>query len=101
MTHKNILLTGATGLIGSLLTQKLTEKGYKVFILSTTLSNENLNIYKWDPVLKIYDMLPDVPFYGVINLAGASIADTKWNDAGMDLIKKSRIDSTYFLKKYY
>ncbi len=98
MTPKNILITGATGLIGTLLTRKLTEKGYTVFVFSTSRSDEKLNIYKWDPDLKIFDMLPDVQFYGVINLAGASIADTIWNEAGMNLIKQSRIDSTCFLK---
>lgn len=97
MNEKNILITGATGLIGTALTQKLKEKGYKPFILSTSLVNDRKETFHWDPTLKICDLLPDENFYGVINLAGASISDTKWDEAGKDLILKSRTNSTEYI----
>ncbi|MFM9943662.1 MAG: TIGR01777 family oxidoreductase [Bacteroidia bacterium] len=98
MNQKNILITGATGLIGSALSLKLKEIGYTPIILSTTRSDSKSNIYRWDPILKICNLLPHEPYLGVINLAGASIADTKWNNAGKELIKQSRIGSTLYLK---
>lgn len=97
MNKKNILITGATGLIGTALSQKLREKGYKPFILTTSLVNNRNDAYHWDPTLKICDLLPDENFYAAINLAGASISDTKWNEAGKELILKSRINSTEYL----
>lgn len=97
MNKKNILITGATGLIGTALCQKLKEKGYTPLILSTSAVNDRKGIYHWDPTLKICDLLPEDEFYGVINLAGASISDTKWDEAGKELILKSRTNSTEYL----
>jgi uncharacterized protein (TIGR01777 family) len=97
VNKKNILITGATGLIGTALSQKLREKGYKPFILTTSLVNNRNDAYHWDPTLKICDLLPDENFYAAINLAGASISDTKWNEAGKELILKSRTNSTEYL----
>lgn len=98
MNKKNILITGATGLIGTALTQKLSDKGYTPIILTTTAVNDRRNTYKWNPELKVCDRLPNKEFYGVINLAGASIADNRWNKEGKELISKSRINSTNYLK---
>lgn len=99
MVKKNILITGATGLIGTALVQKLSENGYNPIILSTSRADERLNIYKWNPLSKTCDKLPDGEYHGVINLAGASIADTRWDKAGKEVIRQSRVASTLFLKK--
>lgn len=98
VTKKNILITGASGLIGSVLTKKLSEQGFNCYTLTTSSVNDRPRTYKWNPELKICDLLPHTEYYAVINLAGASIADTKWNRAGMELISFSRIDSTKYLK---
>ena len=98
MTKKNILITGGTGLIGSVLIKKLYEKGFNCFILTTSAVNDRPKTYKWNPELHVCDMLPNVEYYAVINLAGASIADTKWNPDGIEQISFSRIDSTNYLK---
>lgn len=98
MVKKNILITGATGLIGSALIKKLSKNGYTPVILSTSRSEERLNIYKWNPLLETCDKLPDGEYHGIINLAGASIADTRWNKAGKEVIEQSRTASTLFLK---
>ena len=98
MPDKNILITGATGLICSALIPKLISKGFTPFILSTSVSDHKKNIYKWDPVMQTCEMLPNEEFFGIINLAGAGIAETKWNKKGKSLIKQSRIGSTLYLK---
>jgi len=98
VNKKLILITGATGLIGSALTKKLTEKGYTPVILSNTISNHEKNIFKWHPRLKISELIPSGNYYGVINLAGANIAELKWNEKGRNQIFKSRVNSTLYLK---
>ncbi len=95
---KNILITGASGLIGKVLSKKLSEQGFNCITLTTSAVNDRPKTYMWNPELKICDLLPHIEYYAVINLAGASIADTKWNRAGMELISFSRIDSTKYLK---
>ncbi len=97
MNKKNILITGATGLIGTALCQKLKEKGFSTLILSTSVANDLKGTYHWDPSLRLCDLLPEDKFFGVINLSGASISDTKWDEAGKELILKSRINSTEYL----
>lgn len=95
----NILITGATGFIGKVLQQRLHHLGYTCYILSTSVSNIAKNIYKWNPESEICEALPDIEFKVVINLAGASINDTRWNKAGKQLILDSRVKSTIFFGK--
>jgi len=95
---KNVLLTGGTGIIGSVLTKKLIDKGYTPVVLSTSTSNRKAGIYKWNPRKKTHSLLPYDNFYGIINLAGASIAETKWNTKGKKEILESRVNSTLYLK---
>jgi uncharacterized protein (TIGR01777 family) len=99
MIKKNVLITGGTGLIGKVLSKKLKLLGYTPIILSTSLRDENTGFFKWDPKIQAHDKLPAGNYMGVINLAGASIADTRWNQEGQTLIKDSRLQSTLFLKK--
>ena len=99
MTKKNILITGATGLIGSALIKNLSEQGFNCITLTRSVVNDRPKTFKWNPELQICDMLPHIEYYAVINLAGASIVDTKWNKEGKDQISFSRIDSTTYLKR--
>jgi GDP-D-mannose dehydratase len=47
---KTILITGGTGLVGMHLSQKLTEKGYKVALLSRRKHNDSqYETYLWNP----------------------------------------------------
>jgi len=98
VTERKVLITGATGFIGSALTQLLISNGFKVVILSTTRSDPSKGIYRWDPKSKTTELPLNTEYFAIINLAGASIADTPWNQRGQKIIKESRVNSTLFLK---
>jgi len=96
--NKLILVTGATGMIGSKLTKKLSELGYSVGSISRN-PNKSKSQLPWCQFHIDYnkpDELKDYisKSYGVINLAGASIADKKWTPEYKKEILDSRINST-------
>lgn len=98
---KTILITGGTGLLGSRISDLLSEKGYKVQHLSRT---ENLTAkypaYKWDLNAKTIDPRALAGVYGIIHLAGAGIADARWTTSRKKAIIDSRVESTNLLSSY-
>ena len=95
---KTILITGGTGLLGSRISDLLSEKGYKVQHLSR---RENLNTkypaYKWDLLAQTLDKRALEGVYGIIHLAGAGIADARWSPKRKQAILDSRVISTKLL----
>lgn len=92
-----ILITGASGLVGARLTELLLERGHVVSHLGRTKKSGNIKSYVWD--VKAGTMDPgalqnkDV----VIHLAGAGIADERWNKKRKQEILESRTKSTALL----
>jgi uncharacterized protein len=94
----NIVMSGATGLIGSALSQRLRERGHLVISLvrpgSHAAQGPSIN---WDPAhghidldaLAAYDHID-----ACIHLAGAGIADKRWSQARKNEIVTSRVRST-------
>lgn len=84
-----ILITGGTGLVGSRLTEMLIEQKHEVVILSRNPSRKNE--FKWDIQAKYIDKdaLENIEY--IIHLAGAGIADKRWNDSRKKVILNSRI----------
>lgn len=97
-----VLITGATGMIGSKITQLCHEKEIDVNYLTTDKSKiENRNKYKgfyWNPEQEEIDenCLYDVD--GIIHLAGASIAEP-WSKPYKQEIIKSRTQTAALLLK--
>jgi uncharacterized protein (TIGR01777 family) len=95
-----VLITGATGLVGSELVSLLLKNGIHIHYLTTSenkIQNEaQYNGYFWDPDKGIIDesCLDDVD--AVIHLAGASISK-RWTDEYKQEILESRILSTNVL----
>ena len=90
-----ILITGGTGLVGQLLTSKLSAKKYTVRILTRT--PKNANEFAWD-ISKNYideNAFKDLDY--IIHLAGAGIADKKWTKKRKQEIIDSRTNSTALL----
>ena len=93
-----LLITGATGFIGSALCAALLQRGHALTML-TRGSPHDANTgtkrwLQWTPgALRGWEsVLEDVD--GVINLAGEPIAERRWTEAQKRRIEKSRMDAT-------
>lgn len=97
-----VLITGATGLIGSELVPFLLKKGISVNFLTTSISKiENLpnyNGYYWNPNQGTIDENCLIGVDVIIHLAGASIAK-KWTTEYKEEILESRIVTSNLLFK--
>ncbi len=82
VSRQRVLVTGASGLVGSALLPFLTTGGHDVSALQRRAETI------WDPALAT--MSADA----VVHLAGESIADGRWNDEKKDRILKSRVEGT-------
>ena len=94
---KKILITGASGLIGSRLTQMLTQKGYQVSHLGRTKKTGSVESFVWDVEKGELDQQALVGVHAIINLAGAGVADKRWNEKRKKEILESRTKSSALL----
>lgn len=95
-----ILITGGTGLIGSRLSEMLIDLGYEVAHLSRKANAKaHYKTFKWDLENNFID--DNVLQYAdyIINLAGASVAESKWTPQRKKEILDSRIKGTRLLRK--
>ena len=91
---KNILITGATGLIGSKLIPVLKEKGYTVSILSRSDRNiKGIKTYIWDINKEILPQEAIDNAHCIIHLAGANVGTKKWTAERKKEIIDSRVQS--------
>jgi hypothetical protein len=97
-----VLLTGATGLIGSALTELLLSNGHEVHYLTTRTSQlknqPNLKGFIWNPSQGTYDRNAFIDVDAVVHLAGASITKP-WTKKYKFEILESRINATNTLYK--
>jgi uncharacterized protein (TIGR01777 family) len=97
---KNILITGASGLIGTKLIRNLQEKGHFVSILSRNPDKlKGVKSFKWDITEQTIDNDALNGVDTIIHLAGAGIADARWTKSRKQLIIDSRVLSTRLLYK--
>jgi uncharacterized protein len=90
----NVLISGATGLIGSALVPELEAKGHTVTRLSR--SRSGANTIRWDPSAGTID--GDLEGTdAVVHLAGESIAQGRWNPDKKRRILDSRVRGTRLL----
>ncbi|MEX0805276.1 MAG: TIGR01777 family oxidoreductase [Candidatus Binatia bacterium] len=93
-----IVITGASGFIGSLVTDRLWSQYHSVTLLSRNPPREaNVTKKEW------HAWKPGIPGNweqsidgsdGIINLAGEPIAAKRWTEAQKEKIRSSRVDST-------
>jgi uncharacterized protein (TIGR01777 family) len=95
-----LLITGATGLIGSALTAAAIKEGYQVNYLSPRRSaleqQPNLRGFYWDPEKETIDKQALDGVEVIIHLAGASIAK-RWTEQYKQTILQSRTRSAGLL----
>ena len=92
----NILITGASGLVGSGLVQHLFSKGHEIFSLQRN-SDQTGPFWRFD---KIPTGSDQASFAAVIHLAGENIATGRWTQSKKDKILNSRIEGTRQLAEY-
>jgi uncharacterized protein len=88
--HKHVLLTGGTGLIGSLLTKELLNQGYEVSHLGRKPGNNpKVKTYLWNVNKGEIDKACIDGVNTIVHLAGAGVVEKRWTDER----KKEIIDS--------
>ncbi len=89
----NIVVSGASGLIGSALVPALREDGHTVQRLVRRAPQASDEV-RWDPAKHELDDAVVATADAVVNLAGAGIGDRRWTPAYKRLVLESRIDAT-------
>jgi uncharacterized protein (TIGR01777 family) len=90
-----ILISGASGLIGSALTRRLSADGHTV--LRLVRRDAKAGEFTWDPAAGRLDPAALDGCDAVINLSGANIADKRWTDDYKAQLVSSRIQGTELL----
>src|SRR5215210_6782228 len=90
-----VVITGASGLIGTALAERLRQGGHQVvpFVRRTASDGE----IGWDPQRRVLDPGDLTGLDAVVNLAGAGIGDRRWTDARKREIRDSRVRGTELL----
>ena len=95
-----ILVTGATGLIGTQLCSHMLSKGHSLHILTTRTpwqtDDAQTRVFQWSPQNMQIDLRALEGVNAIINLAGAKI-NQRWTAKNKRSILKSRIQSTRLL----
>lgn len=91
------MITGASGLIGTRITEMLLEEGHGVSHLGRSKRSGKVPSFVWDVKKKNIDheALRDVDT--VIHLAGANVGDKRWSAKWKKEIRDSRVQSTQLL----
>lgn len=96
--EKTVLITGATGMVGQVLTQHLLQKNYTIHCLSrsknTNTLSKNIKVFEWDTEKNLVALQAFENVNTIIHLAGENIADQKWSLARKAQIVNSRVKST-------
>ena len=95
--NKRILISGASGFVGSELKKYLVNKGCEVWSLSRHEERSDQEIY-WDINKGHIDPIPDCHWDAVVHLAGEPILGY-WTKKKKERIIKSRVEGTQLLVK--
>ncbi len=96
---KNILITGSSGLVGTALTGFLQERGFRV--IGLVRGNAPEGVPRWSPQEGTIDLWGCDSIDAVINLAGESIAEGRWNEEKKERILQSRVQGTRLLADHF
>jgi uncharacterized protein (TIGR01777 family) len=91
-----ILISGASGVLGTALTARLEEENHEVVRLVRRAATSPEEV-SWDPSAGVLDPAAFDGVDVVVNLSGAGIGDKRWSEARRRVIVSSRIDTTGLL----
>lgn len=92
-----ILISGASGLVGTALSRNLSAKGAELFQLVRSRSDESARSILWNPASGVEDLAQLEGFDAVIHLAGEPIAEGRWTEDKKRRIRESRVEGTKVL----
>ena len=97
-----ILITGSTGLVGTAVSRRLESEGHEVLRLvrpetRATSGTTPAKTVLWNPAREEFEGAQADGADALIHLAGASIADGRWNESRKNLLRTSRVDATRHL----
>jgi len=99
MAGMDIAITGASGFIGTALTNSLKSNGHRPIALVRRNAQAGADEISWDPAAGTIDAASLEGVDAVVHLAGAGIGDKKWNGARKKVILESRTKGTSLLAK--
>jgi uncharacterized protein (TIGR01777 family) len=94
-----VVISGASGLIGTMLRAFLTTGGHEVRTLVRREANQADGEIQWDPSRGLLNAAALEGVDAVIHLSGRSIAVPNWTAAKKADFLRSRVDGTYLLAK--
>ena len=89
-----ILITGASGLVGSALSAALGAEGHSVGGFVRPGTSASKDDVAWDPATGKMDLKAAEGADAVVNLAGASIGGGRWTEERKKLLRTSRVNLT-------
>ncbi len=89
-----VLISGATGLIGTELFWSLHKQGHDIVRLVRSVGDVSGADICWDPMTGTADTGRFEGFDAVVHLAGESIASGRWTEKKKQRIRNSRVNST-------
>jgi uncharacterized protein (TIGR01777 family) len=100
---QTVLITGGTGLVGKSLANALLASGFRVIIISRTLTGKpaikNLSYALWNVKKQEIDIAAVQAADFIIHLAGAGVVEKKWTAAYKKEIRESRTESSRLIIK--
>jgi uncharacterized protein len=88
-----VLITGATGLVGTALQKSFAEKGYEMLLASRSEPKDD-NYTQWDAASGFAEPERLEGLDAVVHLAGESVFGLRWTDDKKNSIRDSRVRGT-------